>query len=282
MDKILKKFFAFLGILSAVAGIATIPNQFSYTGKIISVILISSFISYALYEYIRRRFSRTSFGCCGIPGYGIRMAKLDDLRKICDLQKYFYGNDGVPLQLYQEWFEANPEGFFVLQKTTFNADNTFSKELIGHFTFLAVKSDIFNIYRQGKMIEQGIRGENLYKPNEKSKMDSIYIESLMIEDDPISRSEGIRIIIRMMDTMLSKFCGDHNPESVFAMAATDNGVKTLEKWGFVLDPNSEEPGKRLDKHPMYISDFIAFKRKLKAKEDLLEMDLMNEKLSSKI
>lgn len=282
INTIIKRIGGFLGVASAITGIASWNPDFTSAGTIIIIGSLSALITFSLIEYIRRKLQKSiPFGCCGIPGYGIRMAVPADLEKICDLQEHFYGNDAVPLKLYQEWFNANPDGFFILQRTTFEENNSIKKELVGHFTLLSIKPDIFDVYRGGNMLETGIEKRHLYGSHEKNLMKTIYVESLMIEDDELTRSEGMRVIIRMMDTMLSKFCGEHVPDYVYAMAATDNGSGTLKKWGFNEDSYGKLTDERLDGHPMFVSGFQTFRDRLKSKEQNLEMNLLEDKLKYK-
>ena len=220
-------------------------------------------MSFALFYLPGAKKRRAAVGSLDFPTYQVRYAARDDLKEIFALQKHFYSEDAVPIERYKEWYAANPDGFFVIEMTSPK------KQLIGHFTLLAIKSDRMTAYKAGKIREADILGCDLFGPELKSKMKEIYVESLIIKKE--HRRYAIPNLIRILKTTILSFCDPLVVESVCAVAATADGAKTLRCMHFeVLD--SEH--KRLDGHEMYRANFANFMVELEQHERNCEMRLL--------
>jgi len=205
-------------------------------------------------------------GPLNFPTYQVRYASKADLNEIAAMQAQFYPNDAVPLQRYKDWFSVNPEGLFVIEMTSPK------KDLIGHFTLLAIKNDRMEAYKSGLIKETDILGCDLFDPQQKSKIKNIYVESIIIKKE--HRRHAIPNLIRILKTTVLSFCDPAVAERVYAMAATTDGKRTLRGMGFnVVDCPAGQ--KRVDNHEMYETTFPEFMAALERQELNCEMRLLS-------
>lgn len=229
------------------------------------LLLSSTLLLYSIYPAFKRRMA-SIVGPINFPTYQVRYATRDDLNEIAELQASFYAKDAVPLHRYKEWYSVNPDGFFVIEMTTPK------KELIGHFTLLAIKNDRMEAYKAGAIKETDILKYDLFSPAEKSTIKDIYVESIIIKKE--HRRHAIPSLIRILKTTILSFCDPEIVEKVYAMAATLDGKKTLRGMNFSLI-DTPVGHKRLDEHEMYEADFTAFMTALERQELSCEMRLLS-------
>jgi hypothetical protein len=206
------------------------------------------------------------------PRYGIREAQVSDLEEITKIQRSFYPSDAVPIEVYREWYSANPDGFFVIEATLTNNDGSEHKEIVGHLTFLAIKDEMLERYKIGQIRETAIGSKDLFRSSEKSLIKNIYIESVIVKR--AHRRQGVFCLIRMLKTMIVSFCDEGIAEKVYAMAATDDGIRMLKGMGFSIFVHRDMREKRLDGHEMYECDFKDFMKVVIDRETKHEINML--------
>ena len=263
MRKIFEIVSASFGIVGGVVGLYGATGEAQMLGLWAALLISSCLLLYFIYPALKRRRA-SILGSLDFPVYQIRYATREDLKEISVLQRHFYSEDAVPLARYKEWYDANPDGFFVIEMTSPK------KELIGHFTLLAIKNDRMEAYKAGKIRETDILACDLFTPALKSKVKQIYVESLIIKKE--HRRHAIPSMIRILKTAISSFCDPQAVQSIYAVAATNDGAKTLNAMRFnTVDTDH----KRLDGHEMYRANFTEFMEALGQHELNCEMRLLN-------
>ncbi|TWT94470.1 hypothetical protein [Stieleria varia] len=262
-----------IGFVSGIIGIIGADGNLRIVGISTMLIVLSGAFFYQIQYEIRRRFASV-IGYKMPPMYSVREAMESDLVEIAKLQASFYPDDAVPVELYKEWYDVNQDGFFVIEARTIDSNGLESKELVGHFTLLAIKDDCMELYREGDILETGIRHYNLLSDKEKDSIKSIYIESIIIKK--AHRRHAMFCIVRMLRTMICHFCNPDVVEKVYAMAATQDGEKTLLGLGFTLVGRKNRK-QRLDKHEMYESDFSSFLANIIDRESKHEVNMLHRK-----
>lgn len=268
MKRVLEVVGSCVGIVSACVGIYVAPTEIRVVALWGLFILILSIGAYVIYPLIKKRAAVFPM-LVNASSYVVRHATKNDLYDIAQLQKLAYSKeDAVPIDLYKEWYEVNPGGFFVLK----DVGSTNENEIVGHITFLSIKDERLELYRKGLIWETEIRGCDLIPASSKSDIKNVYVESVIITRK--HRRAGVPYMYRALREMLCAFCDPSVVENIYAIAATDDGAKTLKRMGFtVIDagPNS----KRVDGHDMFVSNFREFLSKTERIESELGVSLIN-------
>lgn len=265
MRQRLESFNLPIGIATGVVTLLAFKGDDRVLGVLILLalmVLLNYRIVYKLKIGFRKSLHQELEKC---PMYRIRQAEINDIKSICDLQKVEYKALAIPESLYLEWFKANSEGFFVMEK-----ENIFTKEcqIVGHVTFFSIKAERLALYIEGEILEEEIRGVDIYGPDERDKIDHIYIESVIACLG--HRRYTIPMLTRLYSSMLSLYCGNAPVKTVYAMAATDDGTDSIQGAGFKVIKRLRRR-LRKDKKEMYycdFSDFIAFVRKREAEHEM--------------
>jgi hypothetical protein len=264
-----------IGLISAIVTIVTAPdpNLRSVATIVLMVIVsITLLIVCCISAYSIFKNMITVIGYVTPPRYGVREAQVSDLVEIAKLQKAFYPTDAVPLKVYKEWYSVNPEGFFVIEATITRDDGSEYREIVGHFTFLAIKDECLESFKRGEILETTITQKDLLSSSEKSIIKNLYIESVIVKR--AHRRQGVFCLIRMLKTMICNFCDPKIAEKVYAMAATGDGEKALKGMGFsMVRHHMRLP--REDGHEMYECDFKNFMEVVIDRETKHEINLLH-------
>lgn len=235
------------GIVGSVIGMLKPPENL--TAIVFGVTLLAS-LTFA-YLTFRKKYFTDHVGDTKVVSYQISKATRAHLLEIAEMQKKYYKRDAVPLEKYQEWYDANPNGFYVVHWKKLNDD----KILVGHITFISIKKSLLDLYKKGRVLETDISGEDLYKPTDTTEIDNIYIESIIL--DKSHRSGAKLELYRLLPTMVERYAGTAQIDQVYAMAATEAGSKLIDRFGFEniqpIDGN-----KRKDGHQMYQCKYDKF------------------------
>lgn len=258
-----------IGVISGALGILTAEGNWR-TISICALLIIISLALYSTLNKLLRHHFTTVIGEMPPPRYSIREARITDLQGVADLQESFYPDDAIPVNLYKEWYEVNPDGFFVIESKTTSKDGFELKELVGHFTFLAIRDECLNLYREGEIREKDIRHYSLLGPDDVIK--NIYVESVIVKK--AHRRHAMFCLVRMLKTMVCNFCDPEVVERVYAMAATRDGEKTLRGMGFTQVTRARL-AERLDGHEMFECDMAQFMKTLIDRETKHEINMLH-------
>jgi hypothetical protein len=141
------------------------------------------------------------------------VASLDDLNWIAELERRQFNKDAVPLDILREWYEANPNGFLVVR------DDKDSR--VGHIDILPVREPPFKLFEQGTIVESGIRGNSLFSPSEREKVQDLYVESIVIlgENEEVHRA-AVTALLNHLDDILAHVAVPANIRYIYGLAAT--------------------------------------------------------------
>lgn len=266
---------AVFGVISGVYALFQIQGNGRLT-QILMLALMGSLLSAAwIYRRIKRKITTVLGAKLDYPSYQVRRATREDLIAISRMQKSFYPDDAVPLDLYREWYDVNGNGFFVVVLSRLGGRPDL-EDIIGHFTFLAIGEQRMKLYREGKIRETDIRGVDLVAPAESVVVENIYIESIIVKAN--HRRHAMPCLLGMLKTMTLSFCNGAVPQYVYAMAATGDGRKALHSLSCfeLLEPSSG--GKRVDEHTMHRAAFEKFVSAVEARGEQYEINQLNRRL----
>jgi hypothetical protein len=127
-------------------------------------------------------------------------------------------------------------------------------------------------YKNGEILETHIGSKDLFSSSERSLIKNIYVESVIVKR--AHRRQGVFCLIRMLKTMIVNFCDKEIAEKVYAMAATDDGIRMLKGMGFSAFVRRDMRQKRLDGHEMYECDFKEFMEVVIDRETKHEINML--------
>jgi hypothetical protein len=160
---------------------------------------------------------------------------------IAEAQKKLYPTDHVPREKYDEWFTANPSGFFVFY---------LNGKIIGHLTLIPFKHDRWAPYRRGEIWETDLGADDIWGIDETDQMTLLYVESYIVMGE---YSRLVTPSIRMSFlNMASEVMPISDTTKIFAMNATSKGTNTIDRLGFkpFIEKGARIP--RLDKHELFV------------------------------
>jgi len=180
--------------------------------------------------------------------FRLRPALSSDLPWIAERQSSFYASDAVPLTVLQQWHEANPGGFSILEDRDGLAQ--------GQITFLPLKPDCLQRYMSGGpggMVETEIEGRHIFGPAERHLVHDLYLESIILPE--IDRSQARTALFRALPKLISDVSNPACQGDIYALAATAAGERWLTRMGFMPIALSEP---RRDGHPIFRSTLQNF------------------------
>jgi len=188
-------------------------------------------------------------------GYSVWPATQEDICRIAQNAKRVYtGLDVIPQETMLGWYKANPNGFWVVKDKT----GTYC----GNLDLLALKPDVMQRFIDGEIIEREIQGDYIYCPSESDKIESIYIESLVVVN-PGNMKTGnalaLRKLLENFYAIVSSLCDPVNIKKIYAIAASDGGMRILSKLGFSMIGKHQ----RQDDHNTYFADAKIFWQRIK-------------------
>ena len=234
-----------------VAAIVAIMNNPDFEDGLTKVLVLTCllFLGLAVYPVLKDQLN-TGQGIKPLlinSSCSIRAAREIDLLCIYDHQKRAYSSaDAVPHEVLLDWYQANPNGFNIIE----NGEG----KVIGHFDVLPIRKSTLLRYKKGEIKETEILGDCLYPPDEKSGVTDLYIESFVVLDtNKHSRPIAVREVLRSFREIVCRVADPMNVDSIFGMAATSDGNDIMEHLGFQVVSGSDS---RKDGHVMFQVDFM--------------------------
>ena len=178
-------------------------------------------------------------------------AKHEDLDWIFRLELDAYSAPhAVARQTLEGWYARNPDGFSIL---------TMKGRKIGHITIVPLRPEIVKSFVQGTILEQDIRENSLYTPDEKHLIRNLYIESIII-DSPQGHSslpiKSLTCLARDFVPLVTRVCDPTNLENFYALAASRRGERFMRGLGFDQVKSRQE---RADRRALYVAKFSTLK-----------------------
>ena len=183
--------------------------------------------------------------------YRVLPAAREDLDWIFRLEIDAYSAEyAVARAKLDEWYCANPEGFSVL---------TMNGERVGQITLLPLRHALLEGFDQGTILEQGIRGADLYTPAERDLVRDLHVESIIIqsrEGRSMPPLKALMCLGRNFITLIRRVCEPANLENVYALGASGRGESFMKGLGFrQVGSARTEPGPRR----LYVAKFDALR-----------------------
>jgi hypothetical protein len=229
---------AWVGTFGVVGGIIGLfPDLLDYRVALSVAFLAAPllFWCYELSEECKRQFEAeiapgtSALGRRHLRNKVIRVeeANVDDLKDIAAQEAEVYSKeDAIPYDVLFDWYSKNPCGFLKILK---------EDQLIGHLNMLPVKETVVAALRSGQMRERELRAVNLWSPEEKRHVRTIYVESIaMPEASQQLRPLALVAVLESFVKHVKCLACPTKLETVIAMAATKEGGALLEKLDFTV------------------------------------------------
>lgn len=160
--------------------------------------------------------------------FEVQQATDTDIEWIAELEKKTYsGIDAIPYTVLKEWYTANSNAFFVIRNK--------NGIRVGHVDILPLRQETLNEFISGKIIEHDIRGNSLFKPDEREKINHLYIESLAIPYvKGFARSYALKEVLLSLDKLIETICDPDFSTIIYAMPASEEGKQIIEKLNFSI------------------------------------------------
>ena len=174
----------------------------------------------------------------------VEPATAQDVDWTVGLRAWAYpAGDALPKRLLKEWYRFNPNGFFVIR------DENGSR--VGHLDLLSLKPGTLDLLLEGEISEKEIRGDSLYRPEERGRIDNLYVEGIIIRvSKGRTGTAPLRCILSNWETITRTVADPENVKAVYAVAASKSGQSLVKGLGFELQQDRE---KRADKHDLYVA-----------------------------
>ncbi|MGB7925053.1 MAG: hypothetical protein WCF57_17565 [Pyrinomonadaceae bacterium] len=158
----------------------------------------------------------------------------------------YSAEDAVPKSVLKEWYDHNPQGFFIIKR---------KGHRIGHVDVLPLRPATLETFCEGKILERDIPGTGLYTPAERDSIRDLYVESVIIQTpqgSPNIRAPAISYLLSNFTELVGAVCDPGKVESVYAIAASRAGERLMLHLGFrKVKPASE----RTDGHDFFAAEF---------------------------
>jgi len=251
-----KIFIAGLAILSSIVTIIISPPSIRFG----CIFILIGIILYPTANKLLTKIQKRSEYDIGLPRapYRVLPANADDIRWIASTAQYVYsGLDIMPLKLMEDWYNANPTGFFIIRDR--------DGHLCGNLDILPLKPDVLSRFLHGDIIELDLQGNCLLRPEESIKIEYLYVESF------VAVSEGYKGNPLAAYTCLMKFpeiikyiCDPSQLKTIYAIGASEAGIRLMKDLGF---NEIEYNKKRKDDHKMFFINFDVLCRNLLLRAD---------------
>lgn len=179
--------------------------------------------------------------------YNVNPATPEDLDWIFQQEVDAYSpQHAVARQTLERWYGSNPDGFSVL---------TLNGSRMGLVTFLPLRSNILERFVQGTILEQDIREDCLYTPEEKHLIRNLYVESVIIDSPGKHATLPIKAFTCLAHdfvSLINRICDPANLENIYALAASGRGERFMKGLGFEQVKGGDERG---DKRALYVATF---------------------------
>jgi len=166
----------------------------------------------------------------------------DRARQVNDLAAEVYpGMKPLPLDRYEQWLMVNPYILTCLLRP--------GGQVAGYFDVFPLRADFMNILVEGLCGEHDIRREHILSPTQAADTARIYLAGIAVanRDSPQGRSHASMLVWALIK-YLQRFYPSPPVRELYAEAATSEGEKLLQKFGFSLAAGAKG---RKDPYPLY-------------------------------
>lgn len=210
-----------LSIVASILQIVT-TNNLCLKQISISILLLFSVIS-IFFLYFKKREHLPEL--CKGP-YNIKQSTKDDIIWAAEKAKEVYkGKLALSFELLQRWYNHNPNGFSIIKDC--NGRNC------GNIHIIPLKNDFLEKMINGNVQEKDISITDIYNFNEKEKIESIYIVSIVIDNDK-GHGPAIHKALSQAKEIISRIATIHQIKRIYAMGVSKSGKSIMDKLGFTV------------------------------------------------
>lgn len=178
----------------------------------------------------------------------VENARHGDIKWIHQLETAVYsGIDVIPERVLEEWFEANPSGFYIVRNLT--------GEPVGHIDLLPVRPQVLKKFLNGQIIEKELCGRDLYSPAERNTIEDIYVESLALLLPLRKRAAALKVLSGCLGHLIENVADRNAVKNLYAIAASVQGETIMKKLGF---NNISSGTERKDGHKLFTAEAARF------------------------
>ena len=178
----------------------------------------------------------------------IKVAEEQDVHGIYEFAKGQYGDcpiNGPDIKL--PWWEKNKNIFYVIQD--------YHGHVCANLNLLPMKKDCYERIRSGEIDERGIKASDLYAPDEKDKVEHIYVEGFNCNPNQLASK-----FLYAFDTIIRDIANPANPDLVVgAIGGTISGENLMSHLGFEV---VSVPDERVDDYKFFEINYTTAIRRL--------------------
>ncbi|MGA9996866.1 MAG: SIR2 family protein [Pyrinomonadaceae bacterium] len=165
------------------------------------------------------------------PRYELRPARKDELEALHSFCVNFFGNEISPLRQMCEWYDKNPEIFWILLENR-AAGNSSTKEIVGYYSVIPLTKEAAELISQEQITGAQFKAEHIVRKD--GKPAAIYLGGIAAEGHDIAKGLGGKagsLVVASIVQRLSEVRRNRLP--IYSRPITDIGLKYLNDFGFV-------------------------------------------------
>lgn len=165
--------------------------------------------------------------------------------KANQMTKAFYGNEVIPFEKYEQWWNKNPQ---ILSCLT-----TFDGEVLGYFDVFPLKQTFLDGFIAGELLEEDLTYEDILAPSESIFCCQLYLGGIAVKSsNTFVGSRNATILLWGLLQYLKAFYPGNRARMLYALGSTAEGETLLNKFNFTAASPAE---KRADRHNLYTVPF---------------------------
>lgn len=173
--------------------------------------------------------------------YQCTFCSREQLEKACDMTKPYYKDEYVSSNIAEQWRLVNDKSFVQIT----NSNN----ELCACFGILALKSDFFNLFIDGKVQDKQLKSTDILPFKESTKEKRLYISGVIVKDpESTLGKKRAAIMIWSILQYIKAIYGLRRQIELYALAVTKVSERLMINLKFDL---VSESSYRTDNHNLY-------------------------------
>ena len=165
--------------------------------------------------------------------------------KANQMASFFYGSEAIPFELYEQWWNKNPQ---ILTCLT-SADG----EVLGYFDVFPLKNNFLEDFIEGRVGEDKLNADSILSPSESIFCCQLYLGGIAVKSpNTFIGSRNATILLWGLLHYLKRFYPGNRARMLYAIGSTIEGDTLLRKFNFsIMSPANT----RVDNHNFYTLPF---------------------------
>lgn len=152
-------------------------------------------------------------------------AQRSELKLIANCENLHFGSDvASQLDVLERWFNRNSSGFWVFKNR---------EKIVISVVFVPINNldNAKELFMRGEYTEGNIKIKHLYSLGDKSRVDSLYIESLAMHDVSLkARVQGLKLLCESLTEIIENSCNLDNLKYI-CVGCVSYGRKPIDERG---------------------------------------------------